>query len=144
MTTTPTAFAVSIADQLARVLQAIHVHYADQVGPAVSAATDHRHFGPARQLVADSEYIADEVERIVKSVSATPRLFSDALGTVVSELVRSGEVDGVLEDLDPERLANEDRLVAELRESGNWTDDEEADRQLDMAERAARYPQVSQ
>lgn len=141
----PTAFAVSIAEQLARVLQAIRIHYGDQLAPAISAATDHRHFAPARQLCADSEFIANEVERIVEAAGINPRgHFSDGLGAVVMELIGSGPVDSVLEDIDPERHANDEQLIAGLRESGNWSDDEEAAHRLEMAERAARYPQVSQ
>lgn len=139
----PTTFAATIADQLARVLQAIHVHYADQIAPGLAAAVDHRHFEPARQLVADAEYIANAVERIVEAGGFSPRgPFSDGLGAVVMELVGTGPVDSVLEDIDPERLANDERMIAELKALGNWTDDDDTKHQLDMAERAARYPQV--
>jgi hypothetical protein len=140
--TQPTAFAVSIADQLARVLQAIRIQYDDQVAPAISAAIDHRHFAPARQLCADSEFIANEVDRVLGAGGVKARQFSDGLGAVVMELIGSGEVDSVLEDIDPERLANTDQIVDRLRESGNWSDDDQAQHQLDMAERAARYPEV--
>lgn len=139
----PTPFAVSIAEQLARVLQMIHVHYSDQTAPTISTAVEHRHFGPARQLCADSEFIANEVERIVEAAGINPRgPFSDGLGAVVMELIGSGPVDSVLEDIDPERHANDQRMIDGLRESGNWTDDDEAQHRLDMAERAARYPAV--
>jgi hypothetical protein len=143
MTTTPTTFAETAADQLGRVLQAIHAHYADQVAPAITAAIDHRDFDQARQLCADSEYIANEVERIVKDFGGDPKDFGDGLGAVVMALLGTVEVDCVLEDIDPERLANVDRIIDGLRESGNWTDDDEAKHQLDTAERAANYPEVS-
>jgi hypothetical protein len=139
----PSAFAVSIAGQLGSVLRSIHANYADQVAPAISAAIDRRDFDRARHLCTDSEYIANEVERILEAAGFSPRgQFSDGLGAVVMELIGTGPVDSVLEDIDPERHANDEQMIARLRESGNWTDDDQAKHQADMAERAAGYPQT--
>jgi hypothetical protein len=44
----------------------------------------------------------------------------------------------VLDNLDPEQAANEERIIANLRSGGNWTDDDEAVHQLERAEAAAR------
>jgi hypothetical protein len=142
-TISPTTFAEAIADQLAGVLRSIHLHYTEQVGPAIAAAVDQRDFDRARQIMADAEYIIDVAEQAVRAIGmpSGPRPFSDAIGSLVSELVDTAGLDEILEDIDPERLANADRMVAELRESGNWTDEEEADRQLDTITRAAKYPE---
>jgi hypothetical protein len=144
MTISPTPFAVSIADQLGRVLQALRIQYSDQIAPAASAAAEHRHFAPARQIIADADYIASEVERIVADSGAIRDIVGSggAIGDLVYDLVDVGEITKVLDDIDPERLANDERIVTRLRESGNWTDEDEAAYQIDQAERAASYPQV--
>ena len=106
-TTTPTATAERLARDLQAILEAIRTHFVDQVATAVSATTDRHDFGPARQIVADSEHIAACAERwdgVIADVMSRMRL-SDGLGYVIFELAGSGPVDAVLEDLDPERQA---------------------------------------
>jgi hypothetical protein len=163
MTTKPSAAAERLALDLERVLDAIRAHFVGRSEPSISAVFDRRDFEPARQISADVEHIANATDRIKATLQADetyriaamrceeylddgrrPGRFNDAIGNAIFELAGTSPVTACLEMFDPERHANDDQLAARLRESGNWSDDVEADCQLDMAERAARLPEVPQ
>lgn len=104
-TTTPSAAAAGLASELEVILETIRAHFADTVVAAMAAATERHEFGPARRIVADSEHIAalgDRWDAVIGDPASRMRL-SDGLGWVIFELAGSGPVDGVLEDLDPDR-----------------------------------------
>jgi hypothetical protein len=163
MTTTPSATAERLALDLERVLDSIRAHFVGRSEPAISAVFYQRDFEPARQISADVEHIANATDRIKATLKADetyriaamrceeylddgrrPGRFSDEIAGAIFELAGTGPVTACLDMFDPERLANDDQLAARLRESGKWSDDDEAERQLDMAERAARLPDVPQ
>ncbi len=137
-TITPTPFAEAINSQLVEVLRAIHDHYIDQVAPALSAMIDHHDFGPARQLIADVEHIVTAGDLVVVG-NLRP---SDILGDLMYELVNTSKIGEVLDDIDPERLANEEQQITRLRDGGHWSDEEEALWQAEKAASDAKYPQV--
>ena len=144
MTTTPSDAATRLHDDLATMLDAIHAHFADQVEPAISAAIEHRDFGPGRRLLADVECITAAVDATLFSKTVVDRCsmmhFSDGLCGAIFELSGTNPVDAVLEDIDPERLANDERNIAQLRAAGRWSDVDDVKTALERAETAARYP----
>ena len=143
MTTTPSDAATRLHDGLTTVLDAIHAHFADQVEPAISAAIEHRDFGPGRRLIADVDCITDAVDatRFAKTAPDTRSMaqFDDGICWAIYELAGIFSVNAVFDDLDPERLANDERNIAELRASGHWSDADDVKVALERAETAARY-----
>ena len=147
MTTTPSAAAEQLATELATVLDAIHAHFAGQTGPAFAAAVEQRDFEHARQVVADSEHIAGFVNTRFDGVLDDPlsRMnFSDGSSNAVFELAGTMPIDSMLEDLDPERRANLDRIITELRVAGEWSDDDDAASERERTASEAKYPTVQQ
>ena len=145
MTTTPTEAATQLRDALAEVLDAIHAHFVDKVEPAISAAINLRDFEPGRQLIADVDHItaAVDVTRFGKTADTRSMMeFSDDVATAIFGLAGIFPIGAVLEDIDPERLANGERLIAQLRAAGRWSDADDVKVSHERAEIAARYPAI--
>lgn len=124
MSSTPSEAAVSLALELAQVLESIHEHFALTADSAGRLAAVDRDLGPARQHMADVWHIADATERVTAMLpdvepplggpSARAR-FSDNICDVIFELAQTGRFDLQLDDIvDDERLAVEAQIDARL------------------------------
>ena len=143
MTTTPTEAATMLREQLVEVLDAIHAHFVDKIGPAISAAINLRDFEPGRRLIADVDCITDAVDatRFAKTAPDTHSMvhFDDGICGAIYELTDIHPVNAVLDDLDPKRLANDEQNIAKLRAAGCWSDADVAEAAAERAETVARY-----
>jgi hypothetical protein len=105
MTITPTETAHRLAVQLAQVLGVIAERFAELVGPATDAA----HAGDftlAEQLCADEEHLYDVVARtVLDRRQITDFHASDRLGELLLAVTGVSDLDALLEEISPDRIA---------------------------------------
>jgi hypothetical protein len=115
MTITPTPFAEAAANRLAEVLIALHQHYLDEGQTAERASLD-GDLDRARQICADGQFITDEVCRILEPncPMSNWRVFVDGIEDAITEVVGTNELNFILDESDPERLARQAAYMARL------------------------------
>ena len=125
-----------VGTALASVLALLHNWMSPLVTPALNAAVDHHDFTSARAIIADLDTVARAVEHAVLDRTG---IKLDDLDIIVFSLVDTTALEDVLDALDPERVAREDKRIVELRASGNWTEADQAVHEVERLEAAMRF-----
>lgn len=136
MTVTPSAIALELGERLRAVLAETRDTFTSAAEAATLAAAAGS-FDLGRRLISDLDAIYDA------ATAGACEGVGDAVSNLLCFLVPTGELDAVLDALDPERHASEDALAERLRGEGRWSDEDHAEMLARRAEGAARYQAVA-